>query len=45
MLDVMATNFKGRNHVKNILPGKTEVFMKKAYMFSRLLENYLERID
>lgn len=45
MLGVMATSFKGRNHVENILFGKIEVFMNKECMFSRLLENYLERID
>lgn len=40
----MATDFKERNHVKNILPGKTADFMKRRCVFQRLLKNYLEKV-
>lgn len=44
MLDVIETNFKERDHIKNIVPDKTEDFMKRGCLFQKLPENYLEKI-
>ena len=41
MLDVTATDFKGKSMSKNLL-GKTEGFMKRC-RFQRLPENCLEK--
>jgi hypothetical protein len=43
MQDELVTDFKGKNHVKHRLAGKTSGFMRKGCVLQRVLDNCLEK--